>query len=204
MMLATMAHDLRSPLARIQAAIELRARPDEDWAPVLCDVQEIDHLIGQCIDYVRDGQDEPTLMISVDALLRALVRVPEDAAVELDLAAPQALPLRRQLLSRAVRNLVDNARRHGSAPIRLNTRLEADAVLLTVEDQGPGIDPRHWERLLKPFEQGARQGRACAAGSAGLGLAIVQRAARQHGGGLSMRPATTGSPFSISLRLPLS
>ncbi|HET8883675.1 MAG TPA: histidine kinase dimerization/phospho-acceptor domain-containing protein, partial [Solimonas sp.] len=49
MMLAGMSHDLRSPLARIQAAIELRARPDEDWTPVLRDVREIDHIIGQCI-----------------------------------------------------------------------------------------------------------------------------------------------------------
>lgn len=199
LMLASMSHDLRSPLARIQAAIELRARPDEDWTPVLRDVREIDHIIGQCIDFVRDGQDEATTMFSLDELVRSVLCGPDDAVVELDLDAVHALPLHKQSLMRAVRNLVDNANAHGASPIRLRTRIGNGAALLTIEDHGPGIEAAHWERLLKPFSQGSR---ARNPGGAGLGLAIVQRVAQQHGGTLTLRAAQDGKPFAIELRLP--
>lgn len=199
-MLAGMSHDLRSPLARIQAAIELRARPDEDWAPVLRDVHEIDHIIGQCIDYVRDGQDEPTVPLALDELVRAVIRPQADRDVELALAATERLPLRRQSMMRAVRNLIDNARVHGCAPIRVRTFREGSDAVLCVEDQGTGIDPQQWEHLLKPFAQGARARRP---GGAGLGLAIVQRVAAQHGGRLTVRAACPGAPFAVQLRLPV-
>lgn len=200
-MLAGMSHDLRSPLARVQAAVELRARPDEDWSPVLRDVREIDHIIGQCIAYVRDGQDEAPTTISLDELARAALHLPEDAGVALELAAPRPLSLRRQSLQRAVRNLIDNALTHGGPPVTLRTGLEAGAAWLTVEDHGPGIPAEHWERLLKPFAQGSR---ARNPGGAGLGLAIVQRVAAQHGGTLKMRAPRDGAPFAIMLRLPLA
>lgn len=200
LMLAGMSHDLRSPLARIQAAIELRARPDEDWTPVLRDVREIDHLIGQCIDFVRDGQDEATTIISLDEIVRAVLCGPADAVVELDLDAAQAMPLHQQSLMRALRNLVDNANAHGASPVQLRTRIEHGAALLTLEDHGPGIKPAQWERLLKPFTQGSR---ARNPGGAGLGLAIVQRVAQQHGGTLTMRERKDGKPFAIELTLPL-
>ncbi|NKF23934.1 ATP-binding protein [Solimonas marina] len=201
LMLAGMSHDLRSPLARIQAAIELRSRPDEDWAPVLRDVREIDHIIGQCIDYVRDGRDEAPVTMSLDAVVHSAIRSPDDAFVELDLAAPTELNLRRQSLSRAIRNLIDNAATHGVSPIRLQTRIEGDWAVLTLEDHGPGIEPAHWARLLQPFAQGSP---ARNPGGAGLGLAIAHRVALQHGGELSMRAASReGSPFALLLRLPV-
>lgn len=200
LMLAGMSHDLRSPLARIQAAIELRARPDEDWTPVLRDVHEIDHIIGQCIDYVRDGRDEATTSMSIDELVRTVIRDPDDAFVDLDLDAPQLLPLHRQSLARAVRNLINNAATHGVSPIRLRTRAEDRDVTLTVEDHGVGIEAGQWDRLLKPFAQGSR---ARNPGGAGLGLAIALRVAQQHGGTLGICPTAACQPFAITLRIPV-
>lgn len=197
LMLAGMSHDLRSPLARIQAAIELRARPGEDWQPVLRDVREIDHIIGQCIDYVRDGQDEPLTQEVLDERVCSAVR---DDDVQLDLAAAIAVPMRRHSMLRLIRNLLDNARTHGAPPVILRTRHEAGALLLTVEDGGAGIDPLQWERLRAPFAQGAQ---ARHPGGAGLGLAIVQRVADRHGATLRVRPRTATAPFAIELRLPL-
>lgn len=197
LMLAGMSHDLRSPLARIQAAIELRARPGEDWQPVLRDVREIDHIIGQCIDYVRDGQDEPLTQEVLDELVCSAVR--DDDEVQLDLAASVATPMRRQSMLRLIRNLLDNARAHGAPPVTLRTWHEADALVLSVEDGGAGIEPAQWERLCAPFAQGAR---ARHPGGAGLGLAIVQRVADRHGATLHVRARSDTQPFAIELRLP--
>ncbi|MFT4047594.1 MAG: ATP-binding protein, partial [Solimonas sp.] len=199
LMLAGMSHDLRSPLARIQAAIELRARPDEDWTPVLRDIREIDHIVGQCIDFVRDGQDESTSALSIDELVRSALRSPDDDEVELDLAAPQILHLRRQSMTRALRNLLNNAEVHGASPLKVTTRGDRESVTLIVEDHGKGIAAGQWELLLKPFAQGSR---ARNPSGAGLGLAIVQRIVAQHNGSLRMREASHGVPFAITLSFP--
>lgn len=199
LMLAGMSHDLRSPLARIQAAVELRAQPGEDWQPVLRDVREIDHIIGQCIDFVRDGQDEVPVRVAPDQLVRELLHR-DDADLQLDLAASVPVPLRRQSLLRALRNLVDNARIHGVAPITLRTQRETGAVAFSVEDSGPGIDIADWQRLRQPFAQGTR---ARHPRGAGLGLAIVQRVAERHGGSLELQRGANGQTTCLRLRLPV-
>lgn len=200
LMLAGMSHDLRSPLARIQAAIELRARPEEDWQPVLRDVREIDHIIGQCIDFVRDGQDEAPTSVVPDRLVLDLLRGDADREVQLDLGAPEAVPLRRQSVLRALRNLLDNAQVHGAPPVTIRTRHEAGMVSFSVEDGGSGIDATHWQRLRQPFAQGAR---ARHPGGAGLGLAIVQRVAERHGGSFELAERDGASGTCLVLRLPV-
>ncbi|SER07875.1 Signal transduction histidine kinase [Solimonas aquatica] len=199
LMLASMSHDLRSPLARIQAAVQLRGRPEADWLPVLRDVGEIDHIIEQCIAWVRDGRDEPTVRISLDELVRQLLRGDQDQVVELDLQAPREQALRRLSLARAIRNLLDNALTHGAAPVRLSTREREGELILRVSDHGPGICEKDWEHFLKPFVQGARERKP---GGAGLGLAIVNRLAEQQGGRLCLLPAAPGRDFAIELHLP--
>lgn len=199
MMLAGLSHDLRSPLARVQAAIELRAQDEQDWADTLVDIQLIDHIIGQCIDYARDGQDEPLQSCSLDQVVITALGQRLPAGVELQLQAPDPLMLRPQSLARAVRNLVDNACLHGAPPVRVRTRQLQETVVLSVEDQGGGIDARLWARLLQPFVQG---GRARNPGGAGLGLAITQRVADRHGGHLWLRARSNDQAFAVELHLP--
>jgi two-component system osmolarity sensor histidine kinase EnvZ len=89
-----------------------------------------------------------------------------------------------------VSNLVDNALRHGAPPVEIATRMDHGAVVLEVADRGPGIPPSQVEHLKRPFTRGeaARSG----ASGAGLGLAIVERIARLHGGTLDLLPREGG------------
>lgn len=199
LMLAGLSHDLRSPLARIQAAIELRNAEGGRWDDTLRDIREIDHIVGQCIDFARDGQDEPLQDASLDAVVHALLGR-GDAQTRLVLDAPQALPLRVGALRRALRNLVDNARVHGAAPVVVSTRVDDSHAVLSVADSGEGIEAAQWPRLLRPFARGSE---ARSPGGCGLGLAIVQRVADLHGGELRLCPREDGQAFAIELRLPL-
>jgi two-component system osmolarity sensor histidine kinase EnvZ len=100
------------------------------------------------------------------------------------------MPLRTTAFLRLVGNLVDNALRHGAPPVEIATRMEHGAVVLEITDHGPGIPPSQVEHLKRPFTRGeaARSG----ASGAGLGLAIVERIARLHGGTLHLLPREGG------------
>jgi len=200
LMLAGLSHDLRSPLARIQAALELRAMDGEHWDDTLRDVREIDHIVGQFIDFARDGRDEPLSPVSLDDLVRSVVRAGADADVSVQLAAATPVPVRSSALRRALRNLIDNARLHGAAPIIVRTAISDGCACLQVEDAGAGIAPADWDRLLQPFARGSVER---SAGGAGLGLAIVRRVAEMHGGELRMTPRAAAQRFAIELRIPM-
>lgn len=196
LMLAGLSHDIRSPLARIQAALELRAADGEHWNDTLRDVREIDHIIGQCIDYARDGQDEPLQNSSLD---RVVADCLDGAGVQLELGAPQPLPLRVGALRRALRNLVDNAGQHGRPPITVRTRIDGGMAVLSVRDRGDGIASGAWDGLLRPFARGSS---ARSPGGCGLGLAIVQRVAKMHGG--RVQCTHEAGTFTVELLLPVA
>lgn len=202
LMLAGLSHDIRSPLARLQAAIELHATDHPgDFQPMQADIRDIDHIVHQCIDFVRDGRDEPLETLPFDALVRTALQRHDAGALQFDLGcAGIAVDGHRLGLVRLIRNLVDNALTHGAAPVRIATRREGAELLLRVEDRGPGIAAQDWQRLREPFERGnrARDGRG-----AGLGLAIVQRVAAAHGAQLRLCERTATQDFAVELRLPL-
>jgi two-component system osmolarity sensor histidine kinase EnvZ len=91
---------------------------------------------------------------------------------------------------RALANLVDNALRYAGEPIEIDVQKGSDSVAIEVLDRGPGIPPSEVERLKRPFTRldDARSG----ASGAGLGLAIVERVARAHGGSLELLPRPGG------------
>ena len=201
LMLAGLSHDIRSPLARLQAAIELHAADHPgDFQPMMADIRDIDHIVHQCIDFVRDGQDEPLESLELDGLVRMALQRHE--GLQLDLACEGLqVGARRLGLLRLVRNLADNALAHGLAPVRVTTRRESGQLRLSVEDHGRGIEQSEWQRLIEPFERGnrARDGRG-----AGLGLAIVQRVAAAHGAQVELRERRADRPFAVELCLPLT
>ncbi|MEC9358236.1 MAG: ATP-binding protein [Pseudomonadota bacterium] len=198
-MLAGLSHDLRSPLARIQAAIDLRSEDDDDWRDTRRDIEEIDHIVTQCIDFARNGQDEPLSRLALDALLRRAIPDASQRGVSLQLAASEPVPMRPLSLARAVRNLIGNACVHGAPPVRVETGSDQNEVWLRVTDAGAGLDPAAWDELCKPF---SRTSQARHPGGAGLGLAIVARVAAIHGGAVRPIPATGDEGFAIELRLP--
>jgi two-component system osmolarity sensor histidine kinase EnvZ len=97
-------------------------------------------------------------------------------------------------------NLVDNALRHGAPPVEISVRLRDGALVIEVCDRGPGIAPDQVEYLKRPFTRGdpARSG----VPGAGLGLAIVERIARLHGGTLELG-ARSGGGSTARVTVPL-
>ena len=190
--LAGISHDLRTPLSRLRLALEMSGADEPTRAGMSTDIEEMDQVIGQFLDFAR-GEDERDEAVDLDALLRDVLDhyalLGRDVTL-LGEPAAGTLQLRRLSVRRAVINLVDNALRHAGEPVQIAARRLAEGAAVEILDRGPGIPPNEAERLKRPFTRlsESRSG----AGGAGLGLAIVERIARAHGGSLDLAPREGG------------
>ena len=195
LLLAGVSHDLRTPLARLRLGIEMEARDDATRAGMVDDIEEMDRIIGQFLEFARTNEDTAARAARRQRdrprLRRTVCAHRQGRALRRGRRA--AVPLRPTAFSRLVANLVDNALAYGAPPVEVSTRAADGSVVLDVADRGPGIAPDEVERLKQPFTR-ASAARTNAAGvaGAGLGLAIVDRIARMHGGTFDLLPRDGG------------
>jgi two-component system osmolarity sensor histidine kinase EnvZ len=190
--LAGISHDLRTPLSRLRLGIEMSGADRETAEGMGLDVEEMDQVIGQFLAFAR-GEDEPLAEADLNALLQELAEGYQKREQRVAFV-PAAVPRFRfapLAMRRAVSNLVDNAIHYAGGDIEIDARPDgAGYVRIEVRDRGPGVPASEIERLKRPFTRlsEARSGR----GGAGLGLAIVERIARAHGGQLDLLPRDGG------------
>ncbi|MCX9155406.1 ATP-binding protein [Niveibacterium sp. 24ML] len=193
-MLAGIAHDLRTPLTRLQLQIELAAGAhgidDKRKAAML---RELDQL-GEIIDHFRlfagGAASEPLETRELALLLEEMAEPWRAQGLELALQSGLRAAVKPAALRRALANLLDNAFAYGAAPVTLQLRSEAGCAMIEIRDHGPGIAPERIAEALRPFTRldAARGG----AGHSGLGLAIVERLIGEMGGRLVLENAAGG------------
>jgi len=181
LVLAGISHDLRTPLTRVRLAAELTADASLREG-LVADVEQMDSVIQQFLDYARLDESEAAVPADVAALVRETVQsfAAQAGSLALDLQPLPPLAVRPLLLKRALSNLLDNAIKYGGGEIAVTLRNTDDGVELSVADCGAGICEEQRESVKRPFVR-LQEARSDAGGS-GLGLAIVERAARLHGG----------------------
>jgi len=184
-------HELRTPIARLRIGVHLLASAaaderDEREAKLDDDLQELDDLVDEVLLHARLGPDgagqEPVdveLAPLVDGLL---ARLSADTTVEVG-DVEVTLRAAPRLLRRALRNLILNASRYADT-VRIST--DGDPLAICVDDDGPGIPEAQRERALLPFVRFGEQG------GHGLGLAIVARIVRWHGGTITLGTSDLG------------
>ena len=202
-LLANASHELRSPLARLKMAIAML----DDAAPaerarlkreIDTNVAELDALVEEVLLASRldaRGTLEPPQPV-------ALLAVAAEEAARVGATAEGddlQLPGDERLLRRAVRNLLENARRYAGAEVAVQVRRRPDGGAdVVVADRGPGVPEALRERIFEPFFR--MPGHAEREGGVGLGLALVRQIAERHGGGARCEPREGGgSRFVISL-----
>jgi signal transduction histidine kinase len=196
-LLANVSHELRTPLSRLRLTAELlkEVADPKRKADLEKDVTEIDALIEQILlssrlDAVRE------LDVHEDVDLLALAAEESERCGESDITGePVIVRGDPALLQRMIRNLIENAQKHGSPPIEVRVHPQGCDAILTVSDSGDGIPTAEREHVFAPFYRP----RGSRSRGSGLGLALVRQIARQHGGeaGAVATPAST-----IEVRLP--
>jgi two-component system osmolarity sensor histidine kinase EnvZ len=210
-LLAGISHDLRTPLTRLRLEIEMAELQPETRGAMVGDLEQMDAIVRQFLDYARRTPQQPAERIDLSALIEAAVdraRIDGQAHTSVNLLVAHDVSITgyRTELDRALDNLLVNAVRYGRDPasgrLDLTVSLSTDGqdAVLAVADRGPGVPAAQIDRLLRPFERGeeARSG----SGGAGLGLPIVQRIARLHGGSLRLL-ANAPHGLRAELTLPL-
>ncbi|HZM37397.1 MAG TPA: ATP-binding protein [Burkholderiales bacterium] len=185
MVLAGISHDLRTPLSRLRLALEMSGADPAATDAMVADIEEIDAVIGQFLDFAR-GADEERAEYDLDSLAAEVAEHYRRINRKISFEPGGVPPFRfaRLAVRRALTNLVDNALRYAGEPIEIRVRASGGNAVLEVLDRGQGIPESEAERVKRPFTRlDAARG---ARGGAGLGLAIVERIAQAHRGRLEL------------------
>jgi signal transduction histidine kinase len=198
MLLANASHELRTPLSRIRLGVEL-FRKDGDpqhKAELERDIAELDALLEEILLASRLDANPALHKEDVDLLALAAEEAAHYEQCEVQ-GEPVTIQGDARLLRRLIRNLLENARRHGKLPIRIEVRRDANRAAIEVIDAGAGVPAEERESVFAPFHRLGSE----ATGS-GLGLSLCRQIARLHGGDVTVAPRPdAASCFRVSLPL---
>jgi two-component system osmolarity sensor histidine kinase EnvZ len=199
LLLAGVSHDLRTPLARLRLGMEMRSEDAATREGMIADIEEMDRIIGQFLDFARSDHETARERRDPNVLVAQCVDRYAKAGRDVRFVARSAgeIPLKPTAFTRLVANLIDNALAYGAPPVDVTTYTQRGRFVVDVADRGPGIPATDVERLKQPFTRAsaARTSENGVAG-AGLGLAIVDRIARMHGGTFELLPRDGGGTIA--------
>ncbi|HWA01663.1 MAG TPA: ATP-binding protein [Caulobacterales bacterium] len=200
-LLAGVSHDLRTPLTRLKLQFALMAQsPEIEGAKR--DLGEMEQTLDEYLAFARgEAGDEQAETIDLAALASEIAADVARAgeAVRVSAEGDVSAPGRAHALKRCLTNLIDNALAHGRN-VEVQVRGEADAVLVSVDDDGPGIPEDQYEEAFRPFSR-LDATRSRHQKGVGLGLAIARDVARAHGGDIALSRSGLGG-LRATLRLP--
>ncbi|HRP10996.1 MAG TPA: ATP-binding protein [Terricaulis sp.] len=199
-LLAGVSHDLRTPLTRLKLQLALMGDgPEIEEAKR--DLSEMEQTLEEYLAFAKGLGEEAPAMVDVVEITAEVVRdsVRGGADVSIEASGETATPARARALKRCLTNLIDNAVAHGDK-VAVTVQGEADAVLISVDDNGPGIPEELYEEAFRPFSR-LDETRSRNQKGVGLGLAIARDVARSHGGDIDLSRSPLGG-LRATLRLP--
>ncbi|EGR4442830.1 two-component system sensor histidine kinase EnvZ [Vibrio cholerae] len=195
LLMAGISHDIRTPLTRIRLATEMMSPEDSYLAEsIISDTEECNQIISQFMDYLKPVNREAFEAVDLNDIASDVASSEGgyEVQIETDLQAELAPAFGNPIaIKRSLSNLVVNALRYGNGWVKVSSGMTADKKLvwLSVEDNGPGIDPSQVNKVFEPFTRGDT---ARGSEGTGLGLAIVKRIVSQHHGAVSVSNRSQG------------
>lgn len=199
-------HELKTPLSRLRFALQMqqessnKADKQKYTNKIQDNISELEELINELLNYARLDRNGHMLKIQKHNLsdwltteVSCLAEYHPELSIQLtfDKSANQTVSFDQSLMDKVLNNLLNNACRHAHKTISISARIEDNNVLLTIEDDGPGIDERFKEQLFQPFFR-ADNSRQRNTGGSGLGLAISQKIMKLHHGSISYHKSKLG------------
>ena len=193
-LLASVSHDIRTPLTRLRIASEMLPEKSDDLKKSMEeDILEINNILNQFLDFARGFEDEPKSPVNLGKFLNNIqvkhLRMGQKFIlrkrnIKIDIPKKLFIDLRSLALQRCLDNLINNAFFYAQGKVVLIATLKEESFIISVVDDGPGIPDKELDRLLKPFERlDEARGNE---GGCGLGLSIADRIVKAHDGKLEL------------------
>jgi two-component system osmolarity sensor histidine kinase EnvZ len=205
-LLAGISHDLRTPLARMNLALELL--PDNTDPKLVArlrhDVEEMNQLIGEFLVLSRELQKGPQLPIDLNTLLDELANNAGIGGYPVEWHSRERLSVTADLMAlrRILTNLIGNAVRYTEGkPVQITLTSTDNRAVISILDRGPGIPEQELENVFHPFYR-LETSRSASTGGSGLGLAIARQLADANGWKIELLPRNSGGT-EARVTLPL-
>ncbi len=197
-MLSPVSHDLRTPLTRMKLQLELMKQNDE-VQDLKQDIGDMERLVDEYLEFVRGDDREKMNPVRIkkfleEELVKSYAKVKRKVGAKILLKNDLEIPLKKFALKRALTNLVDNAFNHGKV-VELGARVSRNNLILTIDDNGPGIPKTERSNVFKPFyrlDNSRNLDQKADSGGSGLGMAIAMDAITSQGGRIRLSDSHLG------------
>tara|TARA_B100000614_G_scaffold215884_1_gene200454 strand:+ start:760 stop:2082 length:1323 start_codon:yes stop_codon:yes gene_type:complete len=193
LMLAGVSHDLRTPLTRLKLQLEMLA-DDKTNTELLSDVNEMQKMLENYLDFAEDVTKEKATKIDLKKMIKDIIKneTIENKKINLNIKndKPIFFECRSIAMKRCITNLLNNACSYGNN-INISLDKKKDIINISIEDDGPGINRKDYDKAVKPFIRLDSSRNQNIPGS-GLGLSISQDITSNHGGKLIMSRSDMG------------
>ena len=210
-LLASVSHDIRTPLTRLRIASEMLPEKSDDLKKSMEeDILEINNILNQFLDFARGFEDEPKIPVNLGKFLNNIqvkhLRMGQKFIlrkrnIKIDIPKKLFIDLRPLALQRCLDNLINNAFFYAQGKVVLIATLKEESFTISVVDDGPGIPDKELDRLLKPFERlDEARGNE---GGCGLGLSIADRIVKAHDGKLELISNKKDKGLEAKITIPI-
>jgi two-component system osmolarity sensor histidine kinase EnvZ len=193
LMLAGVSHDLRTPLTRLKLQLEMLA-DDKTNTELLSDVNEMQKMLENYLDFAEDVTKEKATKIDLNSMIKEIIENEEIENKIINFNTKNDTPVffecRSIAMKRCITNLLSNACSYGNN-INVSLDKKKDIISISIEDDGPGINKKDYDKAVKPFIRLDSSRNQNIPGS-GLGLSISQDITSNHGGKLIMSRSDMG------------
>ncbi len=182
-MLSGISHDLRTPLTRMKLQIAF-IKEKELSRKLTEDVNEMEKMLNEYLQFTSSAFKEKDEMFNLTDLINEIINKYNDNNISLDLTPRIYFNGRKNLITRCLNNLLDNAIKYAEK-VNIELNKNKNNLFIKIEDDGPGIPKTEYENVFKPFYK-INKGRADSKSSVGLGLSIASDIIKSHGGNIKL------------------
>ena len=206
MILSGVSHDLRTPLTRLKLGLSFL--PKEQRKPLEKDVEDMNLLLNEFLDFAKQDNEAalPTEDISPTVLVNELIENFRRTGIQIESIGEignSLFKLKPFPIKRALENLINNADRYGQK-ILIEKKIENNFLILSVHDDGPGIDEAQYDEVLQPFTRLDPSRNQNKGSGVGLGLPIAKEIAEGQGGRLKLSKSDILSGLNAALIIPIN
>jgi two-component system osmolarity sensor histidine kinase EnvZ len=211
-MLSGVSHDLRTPLTRMKLQLEMMPK-SEETEDLKNDISDMEKLVDEYLDFARSDDKEKSNLIEIKKFLQEKIinyynKMNKRIDSFLNLNDDLEIPIKKLALKRALVNLIDNAFNYGSL-VSLNASLSDNNLIISIDDNGPGIPKNERNNVFKPFYRidnsrnlDKKATQFTSGGGSGLGLAIAMDAITSHGGRIKLSDSPFGG-LRVTIFIPV-